>query len=899
MARSPIPVTHFSAGELSERMLGRIDLSRYYAGARQLKNVFLQPQGGVFKRPGTEFLANESTTKLGGYDFTTGEERADHRLFPFEFSSEDAYVIEISRLGYRFYRNGGLIVADACTPLAGGFFTTALGVDWIDSSSGTGSVAIDTANGQLTMTMSGSTGYAQLSCQETVAGADQGAAHVLSITIRDGLLSNLSPSGRGGVLGAAYIPEGATNDPTVQLMIGNAGVASAQYADVFLPAGFHTVPFTPTTGQLDITLKFLHPAAAFGYEMLVDLCQMCGASSGTTKRADGIFPVEMNMFGRTLVPLVSEDNLMASQTMQSADALYWVMPRHPLRKFIRYGHSEWSLEEPQLIGPFGDPNVTSTTLTPASAANEFVLNASSANGINGNAGFTAHDVGRYVKMVHGSTVSVAIIFSINSTTSVDARYIDGHANLTTSAADQWTLGVWRKDTSHLVQDGVQGPLAMTFHQQRMLLAGYDSHPQTIFASETGLFESFVTGTAADDAWTYQIGSGQFNHIRWLSGITDLLVGTGAGEFRVSVGNNEVITPTNAPDIVPQTSYGSALVQPLQIANAILFVQRTGRKVRESSYQFDRDAYVAPDITVLSEHLTNTYQGENATGRIRQLAYMREPIPMVFAVVDDGRMLCLTYEREQDVVGWTEYTPAHTGTLSDGGPNSRVKSVCVLPSASGGGYDLYLAVARATATTGDPASMTVDTYIERMIVRRDNDSEADGEHPWFVDAGVELVPSGTPATSLATPDIYNGKVVSVLADGDPHLPLTPAAGAATLNYAASKVVIGFGYDPVVETMPINPQEIMAMHNQKGIGRIAVLLNKSLAVLVNGEQVPDREVADTGGFVSADEHQARLTGFFYVSDEGYDEAKSVTISQPANMPVALNVLGVFINAEVSSE
>ena len=54
--------TSFAAGELAPELLGRGDLRAWENGARRLRNVFLQPTGGVTRRPG---LAPEAVDALG------------------------------------------------------------------------------------------------------------------------------------------------------------------------------------------------------------------------------------------------------------------------------------------------------------------------------------------------------------------------------------------------------------------------------------------------------------------------------------------------------------------------------------------------------------------------------------------------------------------------------------------------------------------------------------------------------------------------------------------------------------------------------------------------------------------------------------------------------------------
>ena len=50
--------TNFSGGELSHDLLGRVDLTSYANGALTLTNVFIEPTGGVHRRPGLKFVAN-------------------------------------------------------------------------------------------------------------------------------------------------------------------------------------------------------------------------------------------------------------------------------------------------------------------------------------------------------------------------------------------------------------------------------------------------------------------------------------------------------------------------------------------------------------------------------------------------------------------------------------------------------------------------------------------------------------------------------------------------------------------------------------------------------------------------------------------------------------------------
>jgi hypothetical protein len=73
--------TSFTAGELAPELLGRADLRAYENGARRLRNVVIQPTGGVSRRPGLRHVA-----MLPGVA----------RLLPFEFNTEQTYLMVLT-----------------------------------------------------------------------------------------------------------------------------------------------------------------------------------------------------------------------------------------------------------------------------------------------------------------------------------------------------------------------------------------------------------------------------------------------------------------------------------------------------------------------------------------------------------------------------------------------------------------------------------------------------------------------------------------------------------------------------------------------------------------------------------------------------------------------------------
>jgi len=86
----------FSAGELSELLIAREDLSKYHSGCSVMENMIPLPQGGAQKRPGTVYVAeSKNNTKI--------------RLMSFEYSTAQSYIIELGNQYARFFTDNASI----------------------------------------------------------------------------------------------------------------------------------------------------------------------------------------------------------------------------------------------------------------------------------------------------------------------------------------------------------------------------------------------------------------------------------------------------------------------------------------------------------------------------------------------------------------------------------------------------------------------------------------------------------------------------------------------------------------------------------------------------------------------------------------------------------------------
>lgn len=126
----------FNAGEIGPRLAARVDFAKYQNAGARVENLIPLPQGGLARRPGTRFIAPAQ------------DHAKRSRLIPFEFSTEQAYVLEGCDGCFRFFRNKGqLVVSDTDAVISNGNLDTDL-TDWDDRSSGGASVAQELLNAE-------------------------------------------------------------------------------------------------------------------------------------------------------------------------------------------------------------------------------------------------------------------------------------------------------------------------------------------------------------------------------------------------------------------------------------------------------------------------------------------------------------------------------------------------------------------------------------------------------------------------------------------------------------------------------------------------------------------------------------------------------------------------------
>lgn len=525
MARFEPIKNSFVAGMLTPLLDGRDDISQYKNGARRLINMIVLPQGGVVRRPGTEFISR------------VADESRKHRLIPFRFSVTNVYVCEFGPYKIRFYVNGGLLM-------------------------------------------------------------------------------------------------------------------------------------------------------------------------------DGPNPV-------VVTSPYSEADLKDIQWAQEADVLYLVHPNHPPYKLSRTSPTSFSLAPVQFSrgrAPLGPYNVDENIYITANAAGtgyDRLLTFNADHGISAPAdiGRTFH-VYRYrksasVKFRAATFVIVDVPASNQLGVNITWEYEAGDAsNIFGPDSYTWALGLF---------SATEGCNAITFHEGRLFYGGFKRKPDYFVGSVVDDFDNFEMENIdpdiddsfnEDKAVARRTVSREVNAIRWLASTGQaLLIGTSGAEFVARGTTDGIMTPAGTV-VKAATVRGSEPHMPVTIDGAAFFIQRGGKSIRRFGYDFEVDQFSAIDLTVLGEDLFRP--------GISEVVYHQTPYSTIWALRNDGKIIGLTYERDQEILALHLHEIG--GAIGSHQP-AIVESLCVVPG-SDGNDELWMVVKRVVGAS-------VRRTVERMapMFRADLDPEA--------------------------------------------------------------------------------------------------------------------------------------------------------------------------------
>jgi hypothetical protein len=443
--------------------------------------------------------------------------------------------------------------------------------------------------------------------------------------------------------------------------------------------------------------------------------------------------------------------------------------------------------------------------------------------------------------------------------------------LTRTADNNWTFSTATitGSPSPALNDTTNNyPSVVTFFEQRLVFGATNNNPQTLWFSKNGDYENFTTGTGDDDALVYTIASNQVNAIRYLSATRVLTIGTTGGEYVLTATSDGPVTPTTTL-IRKYSNYGSAAIEPVQVADVTLFVQRGGRKVREFRYVGDINvsAYQAPDITIVAEHIT--------AGGLSAFAYQQEPDSVIWAVRADGTLLGMTYRREEEVVAWHKHVIG--GEFSGG--QAVVESIATLPSDTGED-ELYMIVKRTI-------NGATKRYVEQM---RPFNFGGVTTGAFFVDCGLRY--EGTATSTLSGLYHLEGETVTVLANGATHPDREVTGGGITLAYNSTTAAVGYNYTSSMQTMRIEAGSAdgTSQGKPKRIHAVTLRLLETVGIEVGNSSNENDRVFFRDSSMPMDQAVPLFTGDKDIEfPGGYDDDDRLYVRQ--TQPLPMSVLALF--------
>lgn len=712
--------TNFTAGELSPKVLGRVDLARYQNGAESLLNMVPDVYGGAARAPGTMMV---TSAKYG--------DRLN-RLIPFVYSEDVAYALEFGDGYMRVFLEGA-------TP------------------------------GQV---LSGGVPY-----------------------------EIASPYGLSILRDLRYVQKA----DTMFIASGTLPLYSLRRLAhdhwVLAPAAFSVAPFDEVGDSPAVALTLSSAAAGVATATAAGAAFLAGDVGRRITYQGG--EATVTAYTSTTVVTVNITGEFPTTALPSG---------------------QWVLEDSPMVG-----------LKPSAAGTVGQSITFTVDGDSPPASFRSTDVGKFISINSG----LVQITAVGSATSITAMVKQDLSSDVLAPSDAWVLKgpIWTAAYGY--------PRAVSINDQRLVAGGTTRYPNGVWGSKTGLYLDFTTGDADTDAFFFDLDSDQLNIIQHIASVRLIVPLSYGGEWTIDGGTSGTVTPTDV-NAKAQSVYGCSKVKPVRVGNELLFVQRSGRKIRAMAYRVESDSYGAPDLTLLSEHITQS--------TVVDMAWAQEPGSVLWTVLGNGGLGSLTLDRDESVTAWAPHD-------TDG----AYESICSVPSVSG---DAIWVSVKRTINGSDVR------YIERM--------DAD----YCVHAGVKAH-SDPGAATWAGLDHLEGKSVEIVADGAYKGSQVVTGGQITIDRNAYDVEIGLAVRPVVTLL--RPEVATGTGTAQGSSmrthNTRVLFLNTVGAWINGEEVPFRQF----GPDVLDQAPQPFSGFKGIGMSGWYKGESpITISQ--EQPLPFHILSV---------
>ena len=687
----------FGSGEITPALYSRTDINKYQSAAKKIRNMYVMRHGGVQNRPGTQFVGEVKDSSK------------TVRLIPFVFSNTQTYCLEFGDLYIRVIKNGEYV------KLTGQNITAITNANpCVVTYSGSDTYS----NGDIVYIsgIAGDLGQYLNGRSFKVANVNTGS-NTFELDYMDGTNVNSTSFGSytsGGTLEEIYELTSTYSESDLPLL------KYVQSADVVTIVHPTYAPRTLSrTSDTEWTLETIAFGEGVDYPHTIT-CTPTGAAGSTTYNYvitafDPLTGTETPMKANPPVAPYLGTTSTGNATLSSTNynALAWTLSNSSTCTFDNTTDTiTHSITIPSTPASYSTvrfrkdsgatmPTGVSENLTyyiVATSSTTFKIAITLANAQAGSyVNFTTNGSGT-IKCYFGYIPS-ELEFNIYR----ESNGIYGYVGTVAGQLTFNDIGAASPDVTDTppriyesFSDTGDYPSAITYYQQRLVVANTDNDVEKVMASKTGNFYDFSVSSPIqdDDAVIFKISGQRVNEVYHLVDLGVLLAFTESGEYAVNGDAGGTLTASAIN--VRQSSYNgsSQLLTPIVIGNSAVYVQARGNNVRDLNFRYESNDYTGDELSIYASHLVDNYS-------LVDWAYQKIPHSILWIVRDDGTLLGMTYVKEQAMLAW------HTHDF-DGGV---VENVCSIPE--GSEDTVYLTIQR----TIDGVSKR---YIEKFVTRKISD-----------------------------------------------------------------------------------------------------------------------------------------------------------------------------------
>jgi len=434
-------------------------------------------------------------------------------------------------------------------------------------------------------------------------------------------------------------------------------------------------------------------------------------------------------------------------------------------------------------------------------------------------------------------------FTVNSITNATTAACTVRETLTNSdVTDDWQEPAISSTRGH--------PRSCCFHSGRLVFGGTRDLPNFIFASKTSDYFNFDAGEAADDdSIQVQILESQVSEITGVLSFRHLLVFTDNSELYSPTSASAPLTPSNV-SFRRQTRYGTSRLQAKEFDEAIVFLSKGKKSLREFTYDDIKQAYLSPSVSLLSGHLI-----DNPVGLEIQTENDQGQESYAYIINADGSLAVYMAMRNEKIASWSKWTT-----------NGEYKNIISING-------LVFAIVKRT----------IDSAVVYLLELFDSSLTLDAS---------ETLVAGSATASWTGLDHLDDTVVKVVS-GNYSLGSKTVGSDGSLSTSPdtfTTITVGLDYTPVITTLApeLQVEGGTSAGTHRRVVRTVLDLNESLNVSAKGTNLLIRNVNDDLSI-----EPTTITGRKEFWMLGWDRRGEVTITQTEPLPLTVN--GIMVELE----